>query len=110
MVKTISIENISLLTHANNVDEMLMQYIKQGINIVEKKPKKKKKTYKRNWSLYNLAKTDGMPIYLRLTSLLVDLLPIKKIAYKMGAPPKEMKIMLKCCGVKVFINWSAPLF
>jgi len=108
MVKKINIENISLLTYSNNVDEMIMQYLKQGINIEKKsKKKKKKKTYKRNWSLYNLAKTEGMPIYLRLTSLLVDLLPIKKIANRMGAPPKEMKIMLKCCAVKVFINRSS---
>lgn len=108
MAKTISLENIHFLAYTNTVDEMIMQYLKQPISNEDKpKKKRKKKTYKRNWSLYNLAKTEGMPIYLRLTSLLVDLLPIKKIAIRMGAPPKEMRIMLKCCAVKVFINRSS---
>lgn len=77
-------------------------------NDEEPKPKLpvKRKKYKRDWHIYNLAKTQDFPMTMQLVDGVVDSLNIKTIARNRGRPPLQISDMLKCVLYKV--KWKDP--
>ena len=70
-------------------------------------PVKKRITYPQKWHEYNLAQTQEKKMFLKLLDGLVNSLGITTISKKTGRPPVRIDSMIKCCGIKVFNNFSS---
>ena len=69
---------------------------------------KVKKTYKQQWSAYDLAQTEEFKLFQdTLIELIDSLIQVRKPIRKNGRPFADLKDMLFCCVMKVFFGKSA---
>ncbi len=72
------------------------------------KKTKIKKTYKQQWSAYDLAQTEEFKLFQdTLIELIDSLIQVRKPIRKNGKPFLDLKDMLFCCVMKVFFGKSA---
>ena len=74
----------------------------------EEKPKKKeRKTYKQNWKAYNLAQTKEFIMFQEILYDLIDsLIKIRPLLFKNGRPFSDIRDILFCCVMKVYLGKS----
>ncbi len=69
---------------------------------------KPRKTYKQQWSAYNLAQTHEWSLFQDMLIELIDsLIQVRPITWKKGRPYADLKDMIFCCVAKVYFGKSA---
>lgn len=108
MAKTISIENVSLLAYANNVDELLLQYIsqKKTKKDAKQKAKRKKERYLRDEPAYNAHQENEFFFFISalpfivFNALINSGLKLNKLNFK------RHFIAHMCLAIKEYFNMS----
>lgn len=70
--------------------------------------KEPRKTYKQDWSAYNLAQTQEFKMFQDILIELIDsVLEVRKPLFKKGRPYLNLKDMIFCCVMKVYFSKSS---